>query len=39
MAKVDGDLQMQNYLKMSFNNTRQNLKVASNVSNLQIILT
>jgi hypothetical protein len=38
MPKVDGDLQVQNCLKMSFNNTRQNFKVANNVSNLQIIL-
>jgi hypothetical protein len=39
MPKVDGDLQVQNCLKMYFNNTRQKFKVASNVSNLQIILT
>lgn len=37
MPTVDGDLQVQNCLKMSFNNTTQKFKVASNVSNLHIL--
>jgi len=32
VPKVDGNMQMQNCLKMSFSNTRQKFKVARNVS-------
>ncbi len=37
MPKVDRNMQVQNYFKMSFKNAMQKFKVASNVFNLQII--
>jgi hypothetical protein len=38
VPKVDGNMQMKNWRKMSFKNIKQKFKAPSNVSNLQIIL-
>jgi hypothetical protein len=38
MPKVDRNMQVHNYFKMSFKNAMQKFKVTSNVFNLQIIL-